>query len=155
MDDGARFAQVAGFQCLNEIGNGVGGGEVGRRVDEAASRDGEGDAVVIADHGVDFQPHARIEVSRSAILHNIESFERISSKRVIPVLKGNAYGHGIKLVARALKDYSLPYVAVDGYFEALRVREVSNQPVLVMGAILRHHKAHLTKINDHQAHIIC
>ena len=29
----------------------------------------------------------------------------------------------------------MPYIAVDGYFEALRVREVSSQPVLVMGAI--------------------
>jgi alanine racemase len=29
----------------------------------------------------------------------------------------------------------VPYIAVDGYFEALRVREVSDQPVLVMGAI--------------------
>src|SRR5258708_5512611 len=84
----------------------------------------------------EFATHNRIEVSRSAILRNIELFERLSDERVIPVLKGNAYGHGIELVARALKGRSLPYVAVDGYFEALRVREVSNQPVLVMGAIL-------------------
>jgi alanine racemase len=84
----------------------------------------------------EFATHNHIEVSRSAILHNIESFERLSDKQAIPVLKGNAYGHGIELVARILKGRSLPYVAVDGYFEALRVREVSSQPVLVMGAIM-------------------
>ena len=80
--------------------------------------------------------HNHIEVSRSAILHNISAFEKLSTQQVIPVLKGNAYGHGIAIVASALKGRRLPYIAVDGYFEALRIREVSNQPVLVMGAIL-------------------
>jgi alanine racemase len=83
----------------------------------------------------DFATHNRIEVSRSAILHNVDLFAGLSGKQVIPVLKGNAYGHGIAIVAKALKGKKLPYIAVDGYFEALRVREVSNQPVLIMGAI--------------------
>ncbi|HEX9153711.1 MAG TPA: alanine racemase [Candidatus Saccharimonadales bacterium] len=80
--------------------------------------------------------HNRIEVSKSAILHNYDVFVSLSGKPAIPVLKGNAYGHGVALVAKALKDRKLPYIAVDGYFEALRIREVSSQPVLVMGAIL-------------------
>jgi alanine racemase len=84
-----------------------------------------------------------IEVSRSALLHNIALFERLSKKQVIPVLKGNAYGHGIEIVARALKGTPLTYVAVDSYFEALRIREVSNQPVLIMGAILPGNYAHM------------
>lgn len=83
----------------------------------------------------EFATHNRIEVSRSALLHNFDLFTRTSGKQVIPVLKGNAYGHGIRQVAEALKDRKFPYIAVDGYFEALRIREVSNQPVLVMGAI--------------------
>lgn len=84
----------------------------------------------------DYATHNRIEVSRSAILHNLDLYEKLSGKPAIPVLKGNAYGHGIALVAKALKGRKLPYIAVDGYFEALRIREVSNQPVLIMGAIL-------------------
>ncbi len=83
-----------------------------------------------------FAVHNRIEVSRAAILHNVGLFAGLSGLEVIPVLKGNAYGHGIRQVAQALKGTKLPYIAVDGYFEALRVREVSKQPVLVMGAIL-------------------
>lgn len=83
-----------------------------------------------------FTTHNTIAVSRAAILHNLALFTRMSQKTVIPVLKGNAYGHGIALVAAALKEQQLPYIAVDGYFEALRIREVSDQPVLVMGAIL-------------------
>lgn len=84
----------------------------------------------------DFATHNRVEISRSALVHNIELFQRLSGKQVIPVLKGNAYGHGIEVVATALRGCTLPYIAVDGYFEALRIREVSKQPVLVMGAIL-------------------
>ncbi len=76
-----------------------------------------------------------IEVSRSALLHNYDLYAQHTGLQVIPVLKANAYGHGIDLVARALKSRKLPYIAVDGYFEALRIREVSSQPVLVMGAI--------------------
>jgi len=77
-----------------------------------------------------------IEVSKTALLHNFDMFADLSGQQIIPVLKGNAYGHSIELVAAALKDRSFPYIAVDGYFEALRIREVSKQPVLVMGAIL-------------------
>jgi len=83
----------------------------------------------------DFATHNRIEVSKSALLHNFDLFAEISDKQVIPVLKGNAYGHGIEQVAAALKSREFPYIAVDGYFEALRVRKVSGQPVLIMGAI--------------------
>jgi alanine racemase len=84
----------------------------------------------------EYSVHNHIEVSRSAILHNIDTFKQLTKLQIIPVLKGNAYGHGIITATTALKGYKLPYIAVDGYFEALRIREVSNQPVLVMGAIL-------------------
>jgi len=83
----------------------------------------------------DFSTHNRIEISKSALLHNADLFAKLSEKAVIPVLKGNAYGHGIEQVATALKGGSFPYIAVDGYFEALRIRKVSRQPVLIMGAI--------------------
>jgi len=90
-----------------------------------------------------YATHNRIEVSRSAILHNLDLFTKLSGMAAIPVLKGNAYGHGITTVARILKDQKLPYIAVDGYFEALRIREVSDQPVLVMGAILAENYQHM------------
>ncbi len=100
----------------------------------------------------DYITHNRIEVSKSAILHNLDLFTDLSGKWAIPVLKGNAYGHGITLVAKALKGRKLPYIAVDGYFEALRVREVSKQPVLVMGAILAENYSRLKY--DHFAFVV-
>jgi len=92
----------------------------------------------------DFDTHNRIEVLKKALLHNYDLFARLSGKEVIPVLKGNAYGHGIEQVAAALRDRSFSYIAVDGYFEALRVRKVSRQPVLIMGAIKPENFARLT-----------
>lgn len=94
-----------------------------------------------------YDTYNHIVVSKSAILHNIQAFETLSDGQVIPVLKGNAYGHGIQLVAKALKSKKLPYIAVDGYFEALKIREMSSQPILVMGAILPENYKNLTYDN--------
>lgn len=95
----------------------------------------------------DFAVHNRIEISKSALLHNLALFRSLSGKHIIPVLKANAYGHGIEQVAEALKDQQLPYIAVDGYFEALRIRMVSKQPVLVMGAISQQNYARISYDN--------
>ncbi len=84
----------------------------------------------------DFAVFNTISLSRAAMLHNFDFFSGLlPSGNVIPVLKSNAYGHGIEQIATILKDRRPPYIAVDGYYEALRVRRVSKQPVLIMGAI--------------------
>jgi alanine racemase len=95
----------------------------------------------------EYVTHNRIEISVSALQHNLNLFTNLTGQPAIPVLKGNAYGHGIKQVAEALKNSQLPYLAVDGYFEALRIREVSKQPVLVMGAIPPQNYARLSYDN--------
>ncbi len=82
-----------------------------------------------------YKTHNRIEISKSAILHNLDFFTETCKMPAIPVLKGNAYGHGIEIVAKVLNKCNLPYIAVDSYFEALKIRKVSKQPVLIMGAI--------------------
>jgi alanine racemase len=78
----------------------------------------------------------RLGISRGAILHNFDMFQAlVPSGFVFPVLKANAYGHGLAEVANILKARQFPYLAVDGYFEALQIQDVSSQPVLVMGAV--------------------
>lgn len=95
----------------------------------------------------EFDTHNVIEVSRSALRHNLAYFAKSSGLQVAPVLKGNAYGHGIEIVAEAYRGLELPFIAVDGYFEALRVRNVGRWPVLVMGAIAPQNFARL-RYND-------
>ncbi|MGH7867157.1 MAG: alanine racemase, partial [Candidatus Dormibacteraceae bacterium] len=71
------------------------------------------------------------------MLHNVALIQRQHPDfEVIPVLKGNAYGHGILKVAEILSCCKCNFLAVDGYFEAAMIREVTNRHVLVMGHIL-------------------
>lgn len=84
----------------------------------------------------DYDTLNKIEISRSAILHNFDLLKNLHRDfDVFPVLKSNAYGHGLEQVAEILKERTFPYIAVDGYFEALKIRTVSNQPVLIMSVI--------------------
>jgi alanine racemase len=52
----------------------------------------------------DFVTHNVLEVSRSALLHNLGLFTELSGKQATPILKGNDYGHGIRQVANVGDD---------------------------------------------------
>lgn len=87
--------------------------------------------------GRPYQPLNRIELHRSALLHNVSLIQnQHAGMAVIPVLKGNAYGHGIAPVAEILRDSACTMLAVDGYFEANIIRHTSSHRILVMGYIL-------------------
>lgn len=78
-----------------------------------------------------------ISISREAILYNLQVFQHLNpGSAIFPVLKSNAYGHGITQVATILRDVELDYIAVDSYFEALKVREVNATPILLIGYTL-------------------
>jgi alanine racemase len=78
-----------------------------------------------------------IEISRSAFLHNFDLLKKkYKVEHIIPVLKSNAYGHGLENILNILDDREVPYVAVDGYNEALEVRAFGDVDVLVMATIL-------------------
>jgi alanine racemase len=78
----------------------------------------------------------RVELSRAAVLHNVRLIQRQHPDfGVIPVLKSNAYGHGLREMATILNDADVPFLAVDGYFEAARIRRLSRHRILVLGYI--------------------
>jgi alanine racemase len=61
----------------------------------------------------------------------------VAPARVMPILKANAYGHGLVEVARKLEAIGAPYVGVAYLEEGLRLREHDVRvPVLVMGGIV-------------------
>jgi alanine racemase len=85
----------------------------------------------------DYRTLNRIELSEEALLYNIDLIaKQHPGQMVIPVLKGNAYGHGLVEMARMLNYAQCPFVAVDGYFEAAKIRDISSSYILVMGYIL-------------------
>lgn len=65
-----------------------------------------------------------VEISKSALLHNVQAFKKlVSPSRVIPVVKANAYGHGILEISKILKSSKLvPGLAVVNSEEALFLR---------------------------------
>jgi len=84
-----------------------------------------------------YQPLNHIELDRERLLHNVALIQnQHPGSEVIPVLKGNAYGHGITETAVILNQSSCSFLAVDGYFEAAQIRHITNKHVLVMGHIL-------------------
>lgn len=79
----------------------------------------------------------RIEIIAKNLLHNFELLERFAPGKVqIPVLKSNAYGHGIEEVARVLHVKQPPYFLVQDYREAARLRAICDTPILLLGTPL-------------------
>lgn len=82
-----------------------------------------------------YRPLVEIRVSRSALLHNLHAFAALDpAVRVAPVVKSNAYGHGLATVAGVIADESVPFICVDSHFEALTLRTESiATPLLIIG----------------------
>src|SRR5437588_11683787 len=84
-----------------------------------------------------YRPLNRIELDRSRVLHNVALIQKQHPAfEIIPVLKGNAYGHGLAQMAEILRNTSCDMIAVDGYFEVAKIRAIAKQRILVMGYIL-------------------
>lgn len=80
-------------------------------------------------------PLITINISRSAIEHNLREFKKLMPNvRIAPVLKSNAYGHGLKEVAEILKNEQAPFFVVDSFFEARTLRNEGYKfPLLILG----------------------
>lgn len=75
----------------------------------------------------------RVELSKKALYENIAYFKSLFPRGdIIPMLKSNAYGHGLKEISLLLKDVSIPLLWVDGYFEAKIARRHSKKDVLIL-----------------------
>lgn len=83
-----------------------------------------------------YRPLNRIELDGDRMRGNVALIQRQHPGfEVIPVLKGNAYGHGIEETAAILSKSNCRLLAVDGYFEAAKIRDITGQHILVMGHI--------------------
>lgn len=82
-------------------------------------------------------PLISITISRSSLLHNLNQFRSMTPHRqVAPVLKSNAYGHKIDLIAHELENEHVPFYIIDSYFEAEALRnEGIKTPLLVIGYV--------------------
>lgn len=68
-----------------------------------------------------------VELDRSAIAHNYNLFKKIVAKKgtktiIMPVVKSNAYGHGLVLFSKELVKLGAEFLGVDSFEEALELR---------------------------------
>lgn len=80
-------------------------------------------------------PLVGITISKDRLLHNLHTFQKmIPDTRIAPVLKSNAYGHGLTLVAKIIDNQDVPFIIVDSYHEAIILRnEGIKSKILIIG----------------------
>ena len=77
-----------------------------------------------------------IEVDKNALTHNVATFRRLAGeqRRLMVVLKSNAYGHGMLEIAAATLEAGADWLAVFSFSEALELRRAEiDAPILVLG----------------------
>ena len=83
------------------------------------------------------EPMNRIYISQSALLHNYNYLQSLKPHAdLFPVIKSNAYGHGIDNILKIYKWLPIKYIVVDSFPEYNIVRRHSKFNVLIMGETL-------------------
>lgn len=76
-----------------------------------------------------------IKVSGSALVNNLNIYRKlVPEQAVCPVLKSNAYGHGLIQVAKVLEKEKSPFFIVDSLYEAQKLNKAGiKTPILILG----------------------
>jgi alanine racemase len=84
-----------------------------------------------------YEPLNLIEISRSRLINNYRYLSKINSKiKVAPVLKSNAYGHGIVEVGKILDELNPVFFCVDSIYEAYQLFNAKiKTPILITGFV--------------------
>lgn len=85
-----------------------------------------------------FTPLNLITISKKRLIENYGELSKINPEiKVAPVLKSNAYGHGIGLVGKILDQVGAPFLCVDSLYEAFQLYSKAKvkTPILIMGYI--------------------
>ncbi len=82
-----------------------------------------------------YRPSVEVLISRKNLIHNLNEYkEKYPEISFAPVLKSNAYGHGLIEVGRVLEKESVSFFVLDSLFEAIALREDGiKTPILVIG----------------------
>lgn len=78
-----------------------------------------------------------ITIFPEKLQHNLSTLTRLSWDMIcVPVIKSNAYGHGLKLLAKEWNTYNIPFVCVDSLFEAYELQKYGyKRDILIMGFV--------------------
>lgn len=87
--------------------------------------------------GVKYFPLNEIKISKKNLVSNYKYLCSLGRQiKIAPVLKSNAYGHGIVEVAKILDKVNAPMFCVDSLYEAYELLKAKiKTPILIMGYI--------------------
>lgn len=87
--------------------------------------------------GRQYYPLNRLEISRKKLIKNYKYLSSIDKRiKVAPVLKSNAYGHGLIEVAKILDPLQPPFFCVDSLYEAYDLlKSKIKSPILIIGYV--------------------
>ncbi len=91
---------------------------------------------------------SRIEISKRALLSNVQAFRKLLSPKTkfLSVVKANAYGHGLELVAKVLQS-KVDFFGVDNFEEVYLLRGAGiRKPILVLGFVAPKELSKLIKL---------
>lgn len=79
----------------------------------------------------------RADIHLGSMLHNLnEAKRRVGKAKIMAVVKGNAYGHGMVEVSRFLEKQGIDYLGVALLEEGIELREAGiKTPILVLSCI--------------------
>lgn len=79
-------------------------------------------------------PLTWIEINKKNLVHNIREFQKIApNSQIWPVIKSNAYGHGLKEIASILEEETLVAgLAVVSLDEAVFLSSFTQKPIMVL-----------------------
>lgn len=70
------------------------------------------------------EPLVTVRISKANLLHNLHAYQaQFPALTFAPILKSNAYGHGLIEVAEILDGEHIAFFGVDSYFEAKTLRK--------------------------------
>lgn len=71
---------------------------------------------------------SQVRISRSALEHNLQTLRGLVGRgtQLAPMIKANAYGHGLLPVAQTLRETGAEYLAVNALYEARALRQAGD-----------------------------
>jgi alanine racemase len=76
----------------------------------------------------------RLEINKEAILYNLRLLQNKQPQaQIIPVVKSNAYGHGLKEICKILNESGLKMIALDSFPEAQIAYRYFRGKILLIG----------------------
>ncbi len=74
------------------------------------------------------------EIDEGALIHNFKIIKETAKTKVCAVVKANAYGHDVNIVAPILEKAGADFFAVSNIEEAIELRDIGiNKPILILG----------------------